>query len=207
MESFPNLTTLNGPISSLNFAILTRNLPKLTEIELLLCEESHLSLVSDRCPNLKLLVLQYRPDMTDPQPHLTSIGCFVNVSILDVFCATVVPQFSKLPQLRELVLTTTHLVTEEWVKSLCKEISNSVQFLSLRSMRTEGAELLLENVSLTVLKIYVTRASFRWFCNSFDAPRDNPKHFIAEDGIHYLWNGVTTFEAPFLCRRRYLTLI
>lgn len=204
------MTNLNSPVSSFNFVILTCRLPQLKMLELLLCEESHLSIVADRCPNLKLLVLRSHPHQTiEPIGEMKSFGKFSHLEILDIVCPEAVPpQLSKLPELRELVLFNTHSrpLTGIWCYFLCKEICNSVRFLSLKSITAQTAEIILEELQLIVLRIFADKTTFNDFWHTFSRPRNNPKHFLVQAGTSYLWNGhVSLGGQRAVFRRRYLT--
>jgi hypothetical protein len=201
------LTDLNGAVSSQNFDIIGCRLPKLRKADVLLCEESHLGVVADRCPNLKLLVL--RPLTTETLSsiaRMTLLGEFSNLVILDVLCAEIIPPFSKLHKLRELVLLTKHKLTKKWCSLLCKEVPNSVKFLSLYPTITpKSAKMLLRgSLQLTVLRLETNPNCFKKFCKVFSEPRENPKHMAVKAGNSFLWNGKLV-KHPSYFRRRFLT--
>lgn len=173
-------------------------------------DESHLSIIAKRCPNIKLLVL--RPD---PRASLRSLesmkslGEFSNLVILDFFCTEVIPPLSQLRKLRELVLFVTHSFTRNWCRSLCRELPPSVKFLSLDSVRPAIALVYLGELQLTALKVYARHIDFQSFCEAFPSARDNPKHMIVETSDEILYNGIispTTFlTCPNLSAGSYLT--
>jgi hypothetical protein len=188
-ESLPNLTELSPLVSSHNFAILTTKLPKLVQLTLLLDEESHLSIVADRCPNIKILMLRAHPSVAfAPMIRMESIRKFSNLLILDITCGKVIPPFSQLPKLCELLVFTTHTFTRELCNSLCSEIPSTVRFLSLESITVDMAEIILKSVTLTVMRVYLP-SDFEDFRSVFPCARDNPKHFVATSTKEFLWNG------------------
>lgn len=208
LEILTNLTDLNALVSSLNFAILACKLPKLIKVEVLLCEEAHLAIVADRCPNIKVLALRLDPRVAFGSLYrMDSIGNFTNLVILDILCGELVPQLSTLHNLRELVLFTTRRLTGKRCALLCSEIPKSVRFLSLDSITAAIAEIVLANLELTVLRVNTTPSAFAVFRKTFKDSRGNPKHLAVKSGTSYLWNGtpVRRFGGSFFFRRRYLT--
>jgi hypothetical protein len=57
-----------------------------------------------------------------------------------------------------------------------------------------AAEVVLETLQLTVLRVETTPIAFQRFCELFPEPRKNPQHLAVTAGKNsYLWNGQTTF--------------
>jgi hypothetical protein len=137
---------------------------------------------------------------------MKSIGKFLNLVILDILCGELIPPLSSLPKLRELVLFTSRSQTQKWYSLVSKEIPKSVRFLSVDLITSDVAEILLEHVQLTVLRVTLSREDYRGFEQSFLTRRENPKLFVGKAGASYLWTGETSFVAvKSLFQRRYLT--
>lgn len=163
-----------------------------------------MGVVADRCPNLELLVLRHHTPCSRVAPGLEQlefIQQFSNLVILYLSCHLeddVVPPFSKMVNLRELVLETPISVNSALCEVIGKEISNSVKFLSLRMLQAEAAEVILQHVQLTVFRIRATGVSFNRFRDAFPVRRSNPQTMFVKTGVgcFNLLNGVASSNPP-----------
>lgn len=187
-------------------------LPQLRKVAVLLCEESHLAIVANRCPNIQLLTLR-----TDNRVafgsmfRMKSIGKFTNLVILDILCGKVIPPLSTLHKLRELILYVTHDFSSSWCSLFLEEVPKSVRFLSLDMINAEIAEMILNRIELIVLRVslHTTYSAFEGFLKAFPLPRENPNHIAVKADASCLWNGnvsqISPCEGSFFFRRRYLS--
>jgi hypothetical protein len=110
---------------------------------------------------------------------MKSIGKFSNLVVLDVSCdCDVVPPFSTLTKLREIVFSTTQPFGQKWCHSFGKEAPKSIKFVSLFLMTPNCAEILLQRMDLTVLKLKSRPYNFTDFCLNFPRQLKNPKYMF-----------------------------
>lgn len=209
MQTLSNLTEIDSLVSSHDF-LFPAQLPKLKRLRLLLFQQSHLSRIAGKCKNLELLVLRIRSCEVrnlSSKAQLGSIGAFSNLLILDLICDfELVPPFSKLVKLRELILYSRNPLSPALCDLIGKEVSNSVQFLSVFLTVTQSAEIILRYLQLTVLRVTTaTRFGFRKFCVAFCETRANPKQMFIRSGQVYLLNGVISSGHPLDFEKRYLS--
>lgn len=211
MEVLLNLTDLDSLVSSACLLSQSFAFPKLNKLRLLLCLESHLSLVASLCPNVEYLALRFESAEAKAYSlmiQLESIGQFSNLVVLDLFCFlgdVSLPPFSQLVNLRELVFSTIHPFSRIWCSLFAVEMSKSLRFLSLSLWSSEGAEALLHHLQLTVLKVATDTAAFVEFKRIFHVPMGNPKYMFVNAGDCYLLNGEVSSTEPFNFGKRYLS--